>query len=355
MRRILVFRSGLLGDTLVALPALHCLRNQFPNARITYVWQKTQSTSHVTAREVLEGCGLIDEFYSFQISRSAISTLWSYLKLWFFCAIGRFDIGIVLEAPHWPGRRKIFLRFCGIRRIVGPEGAQSYIFKDESGRLPRTENISDSLITVLKPLNANLPMSGKGKFDIVLSSDEENRARRWLTDTGIDRQTSRRFVAVAPGSNMQTKRWPVDSYFQVLDALINRHGIIPIVFGGPEDSSVAEKLIARWKRGLNAAGKLSVREGIALLKLCSLFVGNDTGTMHMAVAASIPCIAIFSSIDMPGRWEPYGDRHYVFRVDVACAGCLLRECDKGPEQQCINKIAPDQVYEKCDEVLSGRN
>ncbi len=352
IRKILVFRSGLLGDTLVALPALHCLKSAFPDARITYVWQKIPGKSYVTPVDVLDGSGLIDEFYGYEIAGSAIKALLNYIKLWFFIRRGKFDIGIVLEAPHWPGRRNRFLRLCGIKTVVGPEGAQNKVYRDGTGRLPAVENISDSLVALLAQLNIALPIPGKAKFDILLSSNEEAKARAWLLDRGFEGNGSKRFVAVAPGSNMQTKRWALDNYYRVLNELISRHGVIPIVLGGPEDSGAADELIARWKRGLNAAGRLTIREGIALLRLCTLFVGNDTGTMHMAVAAGIPCVAVFSSIDMPGRWEPYGAGHHVMRAEVACAGCLLRECDKG-QDQCINKIGPGEVYEKCERVLLG--
>ena len=136
----------------------------------------------------------------------------------------------------------------------------------------------------------------------------------------------------------------------MVDTLIREYSVIPIVVGGAGDRSLADNLLHRWKNGLNATGQLSVREGIALLNLCKLYLGNDTGPMHMAVAAGIPCVAIFSSIDMPGRWEPYGSSHYVFREDMICSGCLLRSCNKGPDR-CIERISPRQVYKKCEEYL----
>ncbi|MDD2737014.1 MAG: glycosyltransferase family 9 protein [Desulfuromonadaceae bacterium] len=348
--KIVIIKSGLLGDTLVALPALHCLRNEFPSAKIVYVWQKIPAKNYVTPVEILTGSGLVDEFYGYEINCSGCQAFFNYLKLWLYCLRERFNIGIVLEPPHWPSKRKAFLRLCGIKTVLGPDGTNNKVFRDACGRLPIQDKISDSLVSLLSPLGISLPASDKGHFDVVLSDDELRSARQWLINKEMSSDEVLRLIAVAPGSNMPAKKWHSDNYFQVVESLIQKQNVIPIVFGGTEDKSIAQNLISRWKRGVNAAGILGVRDGIALLKHCKLYLGNDTGTMHMAVAAGIRCVAVFASIDMPGRWEPYGVGHYVFRADSKCAGCLSRECDRGSEQ-CINTIPSEAVYNKCVEFL----
>ena len=348
--KIVIIKSGLLGDTLVALPALHCLRKSFPLAKIVYVWQKIPGKNYVTPVEILTGTGLTDEFYGYEINGSRDQILFSYMKLWFYCLREQFDIGIVLEPPYWPSRRKGFLRLCRVKKVIGPDGAPDKVYRDASGNLPVQDKISDSLVQLLSPLRINLPAPGKGIFDVVLSDIELDFAKQWLANKALSSDGILRLIAVAPGSNMPVKRWHSDNYFQVVESLILKHNVIPIVFGGAEDKSIAQDLINRWKGGVNAAGILGVREGIALLKHCKLYLGNDTGTMHMAVAAGIRCIAVFASIDMPGRWAPYGAGHYVFRADSKCAGCLSRECGRGSEQ-CINTISSEAVYIKCVEFL----
>lgn len=350
INKIIIIKSGLLGDTLVALPALHCLRETFPDSKIVYVWQKYTGKNFVTPVEILAGSGLVDEFYGYEINCSRLRSLFNYLKLWIYCMREQFDVGIVLEPPHWSSRRKGFFRLCGVKSVIGPDGDMDYIYRNASGKLPTEGRISDSLLQLLSPLKIHLPASGEGIFDVVLTDSELSSARQWLSINGLTSEDAQRLIAVAPGSNMPAKRWDSDHYFQVVESLIVERNIIPIVFGGAEDAGISQNLINRWQRGLNAAGCLGVREGIALLKHCKLYLGNDTGTMHMAVAAGIRCVAVFSSIDMPGRWEPYGSGHHVFRADSKCAGCLSRECGKGSEQ-CINTIPPEAVYKKCFEIF----
>ena len=82
----------------------------------------------------------------------------------------------------------------------------------------------------------------------------------------------------------------------------------------------------RWGSGYNAAGALGIRSSLAAMKHCELFIGNDTGTMHMAAAVGLPCVAIFSSRERPGLWYPPGEGHRVFRSAIECEGCGLVEC-----------------------------
>ena len=101
-----------------------------------------------------------------------------------------------------------------------------------------------------------------------------------------------------------------------------------------------------------AAGALGIRQSLAALRRCRLYVGNDTGTMHLAVAAGTRCVAIFSARDRPGLWEPYGSGHRVLRRKIECEGCELMECtEKG--NACTLAIGVDEVVSACRSILDG--
>jgi ADP-heptose:LPS heptosyltransferase len=87
------------------------------------------------------------------------------------------------------------------------------------------------------------------------------------------------------------------------------------------------------------------------MKRCAFFVGNDTGTMHMAAAMGLRCVAIFSSRERPGLWYPQGEGHKVFRTTIECEGCGLVEClERGNE--CLNCIKVDDVLAACRDVFT---
>jgi len=152
----------------------------------------------------------------------------------------------------------------------------------------------------------------------------------------------RTLVGFGPGSKMQAKKWPKERFAEVGESLIKSHDIWPIVFGGPEDKTIGDELVSAWGRGYNAAGVLGLREAAEGLSRCALYIGNDTGTMHLAAAVSTPCVTVFSARDLRGKWDPYGKDHIVLRRDIDCAGCKLESCE---HKSCLMQIEVDEVIQ----------
>ena len=110
---------------------------------------------------------------------------------------------------------------------------------------------------------------------------------------------------------MQAKKWPEDRFERVGLALLDRFPDLRlVVVGGPGEKPLGDRLCRAWgERAVNLSGALSVWESAAMLERCALYVGNDTGTMHLAASVATPCVAIFSARDNPGKWEPAGPGH----------------------------------------------
>jgi ADP-heptose:LPS heptosyltransferase len=185
-------------------------------------------------------------------------------------------------------------------------------------------------------------------MDLGLGGREERAVAEWLR--GLPSDGGRAWVGVGPGSKMPAKVWPEERFRQVVHALIGDRDVWPVAFGGPEDREKAERLIAAWGRGYNAAGALSLRPAAAALRRCAVYLGNDTGPMHLAAAVGTPCVAVFSSRDWPGAWHPYGSGHQVFRTEIDCDGCLLLDCVER-RMECIRAVSADAVLEACREML----
>ena len=126
--------------------------------------------------------------------------------------------------------------------------------------------------------------------------------------------------------------------------------MIFILFGSQAEFDYAESLRKDFN-GLmfNMCGKLSVYGAANLLGECDLYLGNDTGTMHIAAMAGTSCLALFSARDYPGQWYPYGNKHKVFRKPVDCEGCMLEVCDR--DNLCLRKISVGEVCKVAIEVL----
>ncbi len=350
--RIAISRNGLLGDTMAAVPSLNALRSAFPAARIELIYETVPGSGYVTARDVLDGSGLVDAFHPLPSHVPAASRALAIGALFLRLRRPRRDLGIVLEEERFPARRKRFLALCGARRVLGPEGRAATMPRDEAGRLLPSESIADVLLSSLAPLGMRLPGPGRGSMDLHISDAEHAEAERWLGEKG-PRDASRPLIAIGLWSNMACKRWPFERYEEVVRALVLDAAAFPVVLGAAGERAIAERFIGRVGGGAAAAGELGIRQGVALLSRCSLYLGNDSGPMHMAACAGIRCVAVFSSRDRAGLWHPYGTGHRVFRTPVECEGCMLRDC-RLERMRCILAISPAEVLAACREALRER-
>lgn len=351
-KRILVFRVGELGDTLIALPSLHALRKAFPDAHISFLGNVDSNSKNVTAQQTIPASGLIDEWLSYSVNGAGWRSLQS-LSLLKSLRKGHFNTLVYLaprlRKPKDVRRDLLFFRMAGIKEVIGHHGLNMPI-KPAAEPLPKAEHELDHLLYRLSLSGVEVPTDAR--IDLELTLREKEAADSWLREEvkNIERRV---LVGFGPGSKWPSKIWPEERFQDVGQRLIRDYDIYPIIFGGPEDRALADRLIKNWKSGSAAAGVLTPREAAAALSHCALYVGNDTGTMHLAAAVNTPCVAIMAALDWPGRWVPYGPGHVVLRRSVPCEGCLLKICDK-EGMRCLKMIEVDDVIQACHQILSCR-
>jgi ADP-heptose:LPS heptosyltransferase len=248
-------------------------------------------------------------------------------------------------------RDLLFFKLAGIKRVIGVRGIEPLPAKNEAS-LPHVIHELDHLLDRLAQDGINVPARGTASIDLGLSDAEHRRAQSWL-ESNADAIHERTLVGFGPGSKWPSKIWPEERYLETGARLIERHDICPIVFGGADDRAAGERLISGWRRGVNAAGKLPVREAASVLKSCQLYVGNDTGTMHLAAAMGTPCVVVMAALDWPGHWNPYGRGHVVLRRVVPCEGCLLQVCQH-QAMRCLTEISVDDVFNASQKILEAR-
>jgi len=352
---ILVFRIGSLGDTLVAVPALRAVRAAYPGLPITLLCDRQVGRNYLAASDVLRNAGLVDDFLEYPFDPSPIGRLLQPFRvIQLLRQIRRLDFNtLVYLAPSERPQAAVtrdhrFFRAAGIRHLIGFHGFPTFPKERPPGGFKEVPREADLLLSRLAMDGLAIPESGKADPRVPIGDAAREEVERWLSEQVSDR--NRTWISVGPGSNQPVKRWPIERYDAVIRSLIRRHDVWPVVFGGPQDANDACDLIAGWGRGAVAAGRLSLRAAIAAMTRCALYVGNDTGTMHMAVAAGIPCVAVFSSREYPGWWYPYGGVHRVLRTPIDCENCKLLTCIER-RMECILAITPQRVLGACEEVL----
>ncbi len=352
-RKILVFRVGHLGDTIVALPAFWAIRNKYPDSHIALLSNSSAGTGEnaVPSVEVLPKEGLFDEFIDYGSSIGGTAKGLRMLGLAGKIRKGSFDSVFYLMTRNRPPssirRDVLFFRLCGIRDVIGAEylGKKTLKF-DETRPLPPVPNEAEFLLEILEDSGITSSHVEDGIENLLSLSDKDKAsAVEWLSEQASANPAKSTLLGIGPGSKWDSKVWPEERFLETVKRLIEERDVFPVVFGGPEDREKAERLVSSWGKGAVAAGSLGVREAGAVLSLCDLYLGNDTGTMHLAAAAGVRCVAVFAAVDYPGRWAPFGKGHTVLRVQVPCEGCHSPDCNN--EALCLASIGVEDVVSAC--------
>lgn len=353
--RMLIFRIGQLGDTVVSLPALWVLRKQFPQAHLTLLCDRHPAKRYVLASDLLAGAGLVDAFESYVVDGSSAGRLLRPLRMLLLLLRlrrGNYDTLAYLapstRRPAEVARDGKFFAAAGVQRFLGLKGFVPLPAKVPGQPLEATPCESDLLLARLAADGLAVPDAGRGSLALGVGAAETQQIDAWLRSQPSS--GGRRWVGIGPGSKMPAKRWPEERFQTVVNRLIASHDIWPVVFGGPEDRALGDRLLKAAGRGGNAAGDLTLRGSVAALQRCVLYVGNDTGTMHLAAAAGVPCVALFSAREWPGMWLPYGVPRSVHRTAINCEGCALVECVER-HNECLQRIQSDEIVAACDRLL----
>lgn len=352
--KILVFHTGSLGDTLLVIPSIHILKAHFAPARLTLLCDIQAGSNYVLATDVLTGTGLIDSVITYAVSRGRLGWVINLLRkailLLRLRAAGFHTLAYLVEV--YRGDRRIerdrwFFKLAGIRRFIGMEGLEQRPVA-RGFAISRVAHRADELLNRLAAAGIPAPPSGQGSLSLNLQPAEIAAFEHWRRSLPPD--GGRPWVGVGPGSKMPAKVWPGDRFQRLVQQLIGQYDIWPVIFGGREDADLGNQLVKAWGRGYVAAGALGIRPSAVGLSRCLLYVGNDTGTMHLAAAAGIPCVAIFSSREAPGRWDPYGPGHQVLRTAIDCAGCGLMDC-VARARECLMNLSVEDVAGACRMIL----
>lgn len=349
VRRVLVYRIGSLGDTIVALPCFHLLERLYPNAERILLTNFPIHQKAPAAASLLDGSNLIHGYMRYTIgTRNPRELLRLALE------IRRFkpDVLVYLmpvRSQQAVQRDKHFFQLAaGVKHIVGlPDAAHlthkknptTGLYESESGRLGRSLAALGDAATG-DPANWNLH----------LRAFEKETARKALGELA-----ERPLIACGPGTKMQAKDWG-DDHWRTLLAKINVdypiYGLALI--GAKEDSERSDDVSRDWHGPkVNLCGRLLPRETAAALEYASVFLGPDSGPMHLAACVGVRTVIAFSARGLPGIWYPAGRGHHILYRQVSCSGCNLETCIV-EARRCLTLITVDEMAAAVHSVLSER-
>ena len=348
--RVLIFRLGSLGDTIVSVPAFHLIECAFPDAERWVLTNLQTDRKAVTVVDVLAGTGLVHGSIRYPL-RTRDPRDFIQLRN----AIRAFhpDVLIYLTEPRgWLRtlRDAAFFRLCGIHRLIGLPMSRDLRHRRRSAD-GTAEFEGLRLMRCIESLGSVDPRI-TNPFDLRLTEHERTAARKAVGSL----PPTAPMLAVSIAAKVDVNDWGDESWSSLLRRLsATLPGWALVVLGAGVERERSERLLANWQsRGLNLCGKLSVRESAAVLEQARVFVGHDSGPLHLAAAVGTRCVGIFSSRNLPGEWFPLGHEHRIIYTDIPCRGCRLHTCVQY-NKACIAAIRVDDVIHEIEDALSTRS
>jgi len=297
---ILIHRLGSLGDFVVALPSFHLIRRAFPKAKVVLMTNYPGSEKEIPAMDVLAGSGLCDDSIAYPIAmRNPREVLALRRKIKPYS----FDMAVQLNSNRsrlYGYLSYLLLRTCGVRNVVGaPRGATDMPYRDCRDTLVEQE--SSRLMRRLRSIG-QIELSDRASWDLRLSAAEREGATTLLREESMPRG----FIVASVGTKVPAKDWGAENWEKLAAIVSKRHPRLGLVLVGVAEESARSEGVRRAWAGpsLNLCGECSPRVSAAVLERAALFVGHDSGPMHLAAVVGAPVVAIFSWHNPPGQWFP---------------------------------------------------
>lgn len=298
---VIIYRLGSLGDTVITLPCFHQIARAYPDRDKIVVTNHPVSGVAPALEAVLGGSGLINKVISYNVGeRSRANLIRLMLKI---RATGAREM-VYLAAGRGIDTIKRdlkFFRYCGIKKVIGApltDDLHYNRFYPDTGDIePETERLART-IEALGPID----LKDRVNWDLGLTQYEHAAADRALEPLG-----GKPFFAISIGTKLEINNWGKENWTALLEALAEPLGDLTLVgIGAPDDFSATERILRRWQGNmLNLCGPLSPRQSAAVLSRASLFLGHDSGPMHLAAAAGAPALGLFGNNNPPRKWHPY--------------------------------------------------
>jgi len=341
-KHILIIKPSSLGDVVHTLPLVHALKRCFPGCSIGWIVQQafapllkcdpaidTVYPVHIPSTSD-PMAGKLAYLYALKATVGTLKTLRFQLKQ------DRYDLILDLHASFRSG---LLGRTNpgGIR--VGFKDARELntFFQHQTVIVPdHVEHALEKNLLFCDHLGCSVAAED---FHMRCKSGDVESVRLFLQQFDIADDDV--LIYANPCARWQTKFWPAEYWAALADRLYEQ-GCLLIFAGSAQDRDFIARISEQMQsKPLVAAGELGLTEAVALLERSAVYVGLDSGPMHMAAMTGTPVVALFGPTH-PERVGPYGVKHVIIRNEkIDCLGCRRRQCN---HLSCMKGIKVDEVF-----------
>ena len=331
--KILIRATNWVGDAIMALPTLRAVRSKFPEAEIAILARPYVADIY---REQ-EICNQLIAYES-QVKHAGIlgrERLAAELRA------QKFDVALLLQNAFdaaWLVWR------AGIRERIGYARDGRSFLLTKPIPVPKTGEISAHekfyYLELLRRAGWIDSLPDESYISLNVSELNCRRAEEFLSQSGV-RPNSLRIAIGAGASYGSAKCWPPSRFAELANRLQTESDAEVILFGTAAEAAVTRAISSELHRPpIDLTDKTAIADLPALLSQCHLFIGNDSGAMHVAAGVGLPVVAVFGPTDPYGT-APVTPRHTIVQQKPYCSPCFLRHCPT--DHRCMSAITPEMV------------
>ena len=347
--KILLVRPRLIGDVLLTTPVIRAMRRRYPDAELVYMVE-AHAAPVVTSNPHLSETIVIRH-------RRGLWRLLEDLRLAIKLRARRFDVAVDMHG----GSRSGWLTFAtGARMRVGYDvSGRSWMYTHRVARpvgyVPRHSVFSMwDLAAVVDRSFADPPTPARDRLEMPVTPSAAASVARRLEQLGVT--PADEVVVMHAAAGNEFRRWPEAAFGAVARALAAVHRRVVLVVGSDQDAPTIDRIVslAQAPAGrVHAAPGWPLEELRALMDRAALFVGGDSGPMHIAAASDVPIVAIFGPT-LPAHWAPWRPAEVPVAIvepgPLDCRPCDQRVCAPG-DFRCLRALTPDQVIAAANRLL----
>ena len=338
-RRILIIRTDRIGDVLLSTPVIKAVREVYPNSHIAVMVRPY-------AEEIVDGNPYLDEVILYD-KNGKHKGWFATLKFANELREKRFDLALIL---HPTNRSNLIPFLAGIPERVGYNKKLGVFLTKKIKDLKHLgeKHEIDYNLDVLRAVGIEVK---ERQLYMPVKDEHERVIDRFFVLNDLNEGQG--IIAFHPGASCPSKRWSAYRFGRVADELIERYKFKVVIIGGPSDAETVKQMhMAMLHTPIVLSEKHSLGEVAALLKRCKIFISNDSGPVHIAVAVGTPVIAIFGRSDpglSPKRWAPTGLNDIVIHKDVGCRECFAHNCEIN--FKCLEAITIEDALKTAETLL----
>ena len=348
-KKILIIRLSAIGDVVDVLPALRYLRSNFPESRISWLVEDRASailSDHPDLNEVIVFPRKKWQREILKISKT-ISTLSDILSFYRKLHDEHYDLVLDFQGNLKSG---IMDLITGTENRVGfGKGfckEFNYLFtmykvypqNEREHRIDKNLSLLKGIGFNAEFQNPELPVSKLDHEYISKFIDENNKCPIPL-------------IIVNPCTSEygSYKRWSTLNYARLADMILEKYDVKVVFIWGPNELEIVNEIISQMKQKASVSCKTTIKQLIELIRCADLFIGGDTGPLHIASTLCIPTMAIFGPKD-PMLYGPYHENTAIINKELPCSPCRDRTCS---DPECLTTVLPEEVFQGVNKLMDN--